>query len=88
MHFILSGGVIDLNFFACSNVLKSPYTQAAEIQEDIGVAAMVKVANGLFLSECMLSFTDLQRPSGRRRQGFFPVQVDQNFVLSDRYNGE
>ena len=65
MHFILCGGVIDLNFFACSNVPKRPYTQAAEIQEDIRFAAMVQVTNCLFPSECMLPFTDLQRPFGR-----------------------
>jgi hypothetical protein len=41
MHFILRGGVIDLNFFAYLNVLESSHTQAAEIQEDIRFAAVV-----------------------------------------------
>ncbi|HLZ52169.1 MAG TPA: hypothetical protein VKP61_15590 [Candidatus Acidoferrum sp.] len=88
MHFILRGRVIDRNFFACSNVFESPHAQAAEIQECIRIAAMVQVTNGLFPAECMLSFTDLQRPSGRRRQDFFPVQVDQNLVPGDRFNSE
>jgi len=41
MHFILCGGVVDLDFFACSNVLESSYTQAAEIQKDIRLAAVI-----------------------------------------------
>ena len=87
MHFILCGGVVDLNFFASLNVPESPHAQAAEIEKAIGIATMVYVSDSLVPAENMFSFADLQGSSGGRQESVFSVQVDQNLVPLDRSQG-
>ena len=88
MHFVLCGGVVDFDFFACLNVPESPHAQAAEIKKAVEFATVVYVSDSLFSAEDMFPFADLQGPSGGREKSVFSVQVDQNLVAIDRNEGK